>query len=140
MAKNKGGRPPVHDPKDIVPRICEAVSGGTLVKDVCEAEGINVTTLWRWLEKDEELRKAYARAREEQAHAIAEEILTISDAQYATSEEVQRARLRVDSRKWLASKIAPRTYGEKIQQENTGPNGGPIVVEVVYSNEAVKRA
>jgi len=35
-------------------------------------------------------------------------------------------RLRVDSRKWLASKLAPKKYGEKVSAELSGPDGGPI--------------
>jgi hypothetical protein len=41
-------------------------------------------------------------------------------------EHVQRSRLRVDARKWFAAKVAPKKYGEKVQQELSGPDGGPI--------------
>ncbi len=38
-------------------------------------------------------------------------------------EHIQRSRLRVDARKWLMSKMAPKKYGEKLQ--HTGDGGGP---------------
>lgn len=41
---------------------------------------------------------------------------------------VARNRLRVDARKWLASRMAPKKYGDKIQAEHSGPNGGVIQV------------
>ena len=41
---------------------------------------------------------------------------------------VARNRLRVDARKWLASKMAPKKYGDKLQTELTGANGGSIQV------------
>lgn len=42
---------------------------------------------------------------------------------------VARNRLRVDARKWLASKLAPKKYGDKVLNEVTGANGGAIVVD-----------
>jgi len=41
-------------------------------------------------------------------------------------ENIQRDRLRVDSRKWYASKVLPKIYGDKLAKELSGPNGGPI--------------
>ena len=41
-------------------------------------------------------------------------------------EHIQRSRLRVDSRKWLASKLAPKKYGDRLAAELSGPDGGPI--------------
>jgi hypothetical protein len=72
-----------------------------------------------------EFRHQYARAREAQADFLAEEILQIADDgendTYATEngpavnhDVVQRSRLRVDARKWLASKLAPKKYGDKL--------------------------
>jgi hypothetical protein len=43
-------------------------------------------------------------------------------------EHVQRSRLRVDTRKWFASKVAPKIYGDKIETAVTGANGGPLVI------------
>ena len=65
-------------------------------------------------------RDKYARAREAQAEYWASEIIEISDSvrKGATSEEVQAARLAVDSRKWVASKLLPKRYGDKLETEN----------------------
>lgn len=48
---------------------------------------------------------------------------------------IQRAKLRVDTRKWLASKIAPRHYGERQQVEHTGQDGGPVELRVRFLRE-----
>jgi hypothetical protein len=82
---------------------------------------------------------------------LASQILEISDDgpnDFATTEEgnevpnhehIQRSRLRVDSRKWLASKLAPKKYGDKVSTELSGPDGGPIrealIVEYVRSKD-----
>ena len=47
------------------------------------------------------------------------EEITIGDA-------VDRTRLQIDARKWYASKLAPKKYGDKVQQEVSGPDGAPI--------------
>ena len=82
----------------------------------------------------------YARAREAQADKLAEEILAIADDgrsdtyldgegnEKTDSEVIQRSKLRVEARKWLASKMAPKKYGDKIQAEHTGADGGAIQV------------
>ena len=56
----------------------------------------------------------YARARELGWDAIAEEIIEIADTPCETQVEVSQARNRIDSRRWLLSKIAPKKYGDRL--------------------------
>lgn len=150
-------RPRKHDRPKVVKAVCAAIAGGMLVKEACGEAGVTPKALREWCGADVELGTLYARAREEQAHAIAEEAIQIADG---TDDEaqarldamagaikgaadddkdrilnslaqaaVQRDRLRIDSRKWLASKIAPRAYGEKL--ELAGSGGGAIRIRVV---------
>ena len=72
---------------------------------------------------------------------LADEIVSISDENYTTdehgvkerlsSEAIQRNRLRVDTRKWMLSKMLPKVYGDKLTQEVTGKGGGPIQLAAV---------
>lgn len=97
----------------------------------------------------------YARAREDQADTLADEIQAIADepmigervttkgtGETATREVVagdmiEHRRLRVDARKWIASKLKPRKYGEFARQELSGPDGAPVVLQVVnYADTA----
>ncbi|MCZ4321442.1 hypothetical protein O4H56_05250 [Pseudomonas anguilliseptica] len=111
-----------------------------------------MTTVLRWLGDDAmaAFRMQYACAREAQADLLAEQILDIADEECTMvradkhgsndddgeghtevvfdSTAVARNRLRVDARKWLASKMAPKKYGDKLQTELTGANGGAIAV------------
>lgn len=103
-----------------------------------------MTTVLRWLADEEkpEFRLQYAYAREAQADLLAEEILEIADDgsndtyedadgnQRTDQDVIARSRLRVDARKWLASKMAPKRYGDKIEATHTGPNGGPIQARI----------
>lgn len=74
-----------------------------------------------WIKADPERSARYARARVEQAEGYAEEIIEISDQSVTakTNEEMQAAKLRVDSRKWVASKLLPKIYGDRVQQDVT---------------------
>lgn len=81
------------------------------------------------------------RAREAQADTLADEILDIADDatnDFMMTEQglkydgdsVQRSRLRVDSRKWLAGKLRPKKYGDKIETEHTGGQTFTVVTGV----------
>ena len=100
------------------------------------------STVLRWLADDSrrEFRDHYARAREVQADTLAEETVEIADdssrdfktvirdgveVQVFDHEHVQRSRLRVDARKWFASKLAPKKYGDKL--ELAGDPDAPLV-------------
>lgn len=47
------------------------------------------------------------------------------------SDVVAHKRLQIDTRKWMLSKMLPKIYGDKITQEHTGAEGGPITVAAV---------
>jgi hypothetical protein len=67
----------------------------------------------RWLNENEEFRAAYARAREKRAETFAEQMIEIAD----TAEDPAKARLQVETRKWIASKLLPRMYGDNQRVE-----------------------
>ena len=73
-----------------------------------------------------EFAEQYARAREVQAETLADEIVSIADE----DGDPQRQRLRVDARKWVASKLKPKRYGDKVTNEHTGADGGPVALTV----------
>lgn len=106
--------------------ICDRIARGESLRAVCETEGIpSKETVRNWLREDREgFLAQYTRAREEQADHYADEIIEIADK----ANDAQLARLQVDARKWKASKLAPKRYGEKVDLTHAGPDGGPIVV------------
>ena len=121
--------------------ICERLAEGESLRSICKGEDMpNKSTVMRWLADNEAFRDQYARAREAQADHLAEEILQIADdgsndtyqtddGEAVNHDVIARSRLRVDARKWLASKMAPKKYGDKLQAELTGANGGAVQVE-----------
>ena len=100
-------------------------------------------TVHRWLAAHEEFRQRYVRARERQADLIFDECLEIADdsqgdrkfvgrdgeeREVCDTEFVQRAKLRIETRMRMAGKLAPKKYGDKVQTELSGPDGGPVSV------------
>ena len=130
--------------------ICEKIADGQSLREICRAEGMpDKATVLRWMTAHEGFRDQYARAREAQADHFAEEILEISDdgsndwmtrkqgdeeVAVANHEHISRSKLRVDARKWLMSKMAPKKYGDKV--ELGGPDGGPLQVQIVRFTDA----
>jgi hypothetical protein len=132
---------PRKDRATLMGQVLTRISRGELVREVAKDVGIHEDTVREWA-RDPLYSVPYARAREEQAHALAEEAIAIADgldqdgearvvgmiaAAGAVEEKdrqrvmdalayaaVQRDRIRVDARKWLASKIAPRYYGDRM--------------------------
>lgn len=85
--------------------ILERISAGESVRAIAESIGVKQGHLNRWLLAPERSAQ-YARAREERASALAEEALTIAD------EAKDDPRLRVDTRKWFAARLDPRSWAE----------------------------
>ena len=111
--KRKTGRPSKYS-DELAEKICEKIANGRSLRSICAEDGMPpMKTIYRWLEANEEFRHQYARAREKQADYFAEEIIEIADSTEAESAAVSKAKLQIDARKWAASKIAPKKYGDK---------------------------
>lgn len=121
--------------------LCGYVATGGHLAGFCRERGLLYTSVSDWIYNNPDRSVMYARAREERAEVLADEIVSISDetdveARYQGEDvklvldatAVARNRLRVDARKWAASKLKPRIYGDKVTTELTGANGGPVQV------------
>ena len=126
--KRKIGRPSRYTP-ELAAKICRRLAEGETLRSICRDKGMpDKATILRWLadKKKADFRDQYALAREMQADALFDEALEIADdavGDWAVDkdgkktldhEHVQRSRLRVDTRKWAAGKLAPKRYGDKL--------------------------
>ena len=121
------GRPSIYNP-ELAAQICEHIAQGKSLRTIAEMEGTpHQATIMAWLDGSHpDFSEQYARAREAQADKLAEETLLIADESSqdtyvdadgnvkTNTEAIQRSKLRVDTRKWLASKMAPKKYGDKV--------------------------
>jgi hypothetical protein len=135
--KQKNGRPTKYT-KVLGEKICELLATTSMgLTTICrQADMPNVSTIHRWLNKDKEFCDTYTHAREAQADYLADEIIEIADEtendhttidigdgveiQKVNTEAIQRSKLRVEARKWKASKLAPKKYGEKMDVTSGG--------------------
>lgn len=109
--------------------ICTMIAEGTGLKAACEKLGLNRATVRGWIDNRPEFGLAYERARRHRADHFQDEILEISDkiADCKDPAAVNAARLQVDSRRWLASKLLPERFGDHSRVEMTGANGKDLL-------------
>ncbi|WP_313078333.1 terminase small subunit-like protein [Agrobacterium pusense] len=131
--------------------ICERLALGESVRSICDDEAMpSMSTVFKWLRDNEAFSQQYARAREVQADALFDDIIDIADdgrndwmekrnadgeniGWQENGEALRRSQLRIDARKWMAGKLRPKKYGEKLAL--TDGDGGPLKIEVVRFGE-----
>jgi hypothetical protein len=124
--------------------ICSQVAKGRSLakiieekKDLLLREGENpdifpsYSTYLKWLMNYDEVRNHYQQAKLDGADYLADEIIEIADEPVRGMDQVSRNKLRIDTRKWIAAKLKPRTYGERTQVD--------VTVEERISDEEMDR-
>ena len=126
--ESRMGRPTLKTP-ELCAEICRRVAEGGPLKNICRDPNMPAwTTVHDWRHADETFRKELAKAREQQAEAWADEMLSISDDDLPTHEAIGRARLRMQSRQWLAGKYNA-TYADKPTQIGVNVGVGVVLPE-----------
>jgi hypothetical protein len=148
----KTGRPALYS-KEKSDLICKLIASGQPLTKICSLENMPcMSTVMNWLWQDslhrEDFLERYTRAREQQAEILADQIISIADDDSedaifvdgkdgtgltafpkANREFIQRSHLRVEARKWVAAKLLPKKYGDKLAL--SGDKNAPFIVEVV---------
>lgn len=138
-ARKRAGRKTEYDPA-IAAEICTRISCGESLRQICMEDRMPVhSTVYLWLLQNKQFSDNYAKAREEQADTLADEIQAIADeppAEIVDDKGVSRVdggwvtwqKNRVDARKWVAAKLKPKKYGER--QVLAGDADNPLEVNV----------
>lgn len=118
----KLGRPSAFN-QVIAEAICSRLSGGESLRKICLSDDMpSQTTVYNWLNANEAFVEQYVRAREAQADTLFDEMIDIADdgSKDAVGEDgaidhehIQRSKLRIETRKWMAGKLRPKKYGDK---------------------------
>lgn len=136
----KVGRPTVFTP-EVLDKVLDELSQGVSERSIFREEGMPTwRAWWKYKETHPEFIQQYAQAKEQGLAAWEEEINKIAaddsrDLQpdgkggfKSDNTAVNRDRLRIDTKKWLMSKLMPKKYGEKSGVEVSGPGGEAIGV------------
>jgi hypothetical protein len=122
--------------EELFENICNQISTTSIgLHKICKEVGISAVTFFEWLKEDTELSNRYARAREAQAELLADQIIEIADdsthdtktivgkagdlIEVENTEWTNRSKLRVEARKWIAAKLKPKKYGDKVEVDQT---------------------
>ena len=149
----KTGRPSAYS-TEVASAILARLCAGESLRAICRDDDMPArSTVHLWIVEDREgFSDHYARAMQARAILWADEILDIADdgsndtyvddrgREKTDFDNVQRSRLRVDTRKWMLSKMLPKLYGDRVAHELTGPDGGPIQVQELTDEALVQRA
>jgi len=115
--------------ESIFKEVFKRIANGEALREVLKDKHLPGTeTFYKWIEEDSDKAKQYAHATTERANSIFEDILEISDngtndtftvegEERTDHEVIQRSKLRVDTRKWMLSKMNPKKYGDRIEIE-----------------------
>jgi hypothetical protein len=123
VQKHPGGRPVVYGiDNPCWQKLCEQISEGKSLSTAIKSEGMpSYQLVMLMLRNNPEFRTMYEKAVESRADRLAEEIIELADQQIPDGLEgpmasawVQQKRMQVDARKWVASKLKPKTYGDRI--------------------------
>lgn len=131
------GRPAIYT-DELAETFCQRIAEGRSERSVCKDDDMpSHTTIQKWERESPAFAAQYTRARDERAAFLAEEALSISDAlgTNPSSEQVQAARLQVDTRKWFASKLAPKRFGERIQTDSNINVSGGLTLAAIPEDE-----
>ena len=120
------GRPPKYS-RAIADQVINLVSGGATLLEACRELGVDDRTVRGWIVDDVGgIFPRYSRARALLLEHWADDIVSISDdrtgdvyvdadgKKRVDHENINRSRLRVDTRKWLLSKLRPEQYGDHV--------------------------
>lgn len=141
--KHPGGRPSDYT-QEIAVEICRRITEGESVRSISRDESMpSIATIYSWIGSKPEFLKQYEKAKEEQIETLADEMLEIADDArndfvekalkngdiviVGDSEMVNRSRLRVDTRKWIAERLKPKKYGLKSDINVGGQKDNPLI-------------
>jgi hypothetical protein len=124
LAKRKQGAPSSYS-EAIGNEIVTRLASGQSLHSICKLDHMpHISTIYDWIGKEPSFAEHYGRAREQAAHTLFDQMIDIADDSSkdlledgsANNAAIARARLQIDTRARVAGKLAPRVYGERIEQ------------------------
>lgn len=145
-ARAKHTKPRITRSEELLETIFERVASGESLNRICsEPDMPTRKSFFEWVAEDVTVLRRYEFAMIMRADVYAEQTIEIADDSTQDRREdengrlivdhevVNRSRIRVDARKWYASKLAPKKYGDKIENVHSGDSANPIQKHITIS-------
>ena len=127
---------PTKKTPEVLDIILERISNGESLKHITDEEGQPTRkTVHNWLLSDEEFLHNYEVAKQMQADVFADEM---DDIAHNENIDTQRARLIIDTRKWTASKLKPKKYGDKLDVVSDGEKLEGLIIIKNHADDSTK--
>lgn len=124
-------------PPEIRDSILKLIAEGNSLRSVCRRDDMPaLSTVHEWLEREEDFRSKYARARESQADVLFDGMAEIESKVESGELRADAARVILDSQRWRAEKLKPKVYGSKVDLNHSGSVGVSLEVSFVGSSKA----
>ena len=118
--------------KKIADEVCARLVEGSSLAEICRDPKMPKTrTVFQWLSKDDDFARDYARAREAQGDTDADKIGDIANQVVLGQLDPAAARVAIDAYKWTAGRRKPKSYGDRLAIEGSGPNGEHLITRIV---------
>lgn len=115
---DKGGRPTIYS-EALADDICLRIANGSSLNRVCRAKDMpSKSNVYEWLAKYDGFQDKYREATNQRAEFHFDEMLDIADAVEEETAAVSKAKVQIDTRKWILSRMNPTKYGDKQQVDN----------------------
>lgn len=123
--------------QELADRICLLILEGFSLKAIAQMDGMpDSSTIIRWLSEYEDFYVQYYTTRQLQMEGYVHDMIDIADDESedlkpdgdSNMAKIARARLRIDTRKWVASKLASKIYGDKVQVDGNAGNKATLVI------------
>jgi len=127
---SKRGRPTGYTDK-LAQEICTRIASGESLRSICLDEHIPAkSTVLLWVVNNNNgFSDQYRAAREAAGYSHADEALDLRHQVLSGQIDAQAAKVALDALKWGAERMAPKAHSPRVQQEHSGPDGGPIQSE-----------
>lgn len=133
--------------------ILRRMSSGESLASICQGEAMpSCDTVFYWCHTRPDFKAKYIAAQEARAEAVFEEILAIADdgqndtyvddeGKTRTDHDViNRSRLRIDARKWVLGRMAPKRFSERVELDHKSSDGSMSPKDMTDDQKAAKIA
>ncbi len=107
------GLPRIKRSPELANQIIALVADGKSIRQISESLKISPWFVNEWLRTDADFQNNYARAKQQMADAMFDEIVALADTEGLTTDEITQLRIRVDVRKWALAHLNAKKYGDR---------------------------